>query len=453
MAISLRGVGATAVNTKTPNPSYPAGVQANDLNVLTIVAKPTAGNTPDDMILTQPSGWRMTFDTKNGSNPPSSPPAATGSVRVWVLTRTGSAFSGSIGAISISNCSVAAAGIDTYAGSLGTGWSTAASRGYDVGGSTYDSNFSMTASNQLHTTNDWLLAATGFSDDAGLGTATLTATGATLGTVTARRSTGSAVASPVAECGIDVRDAPVTAGTSSAGPRLTGTANNNGVSVFFRLREGVTSLSSSDARSILDRSSLGATDTVPTPRDWMSDDPLDAETLNAAFRDPIAWVLTEAPGIQLEATAAVTFAATTHTITWNTTPRYRRGSIVLNGTKVSVPATGYYIGEFSVGVKDIDAMLLGWLLTVDVLMYPGGTGTANVQNVSTNFTDMDTEMSFTVGSIPFSMFLNAGDAIEVRMSGAWGTTADTGLLVDLPTVGILMMLDLHWESFWEGGVV
>lgn len=453
MTISLRAAGTVANNTTSPNPSYPAGVLANDMNVLVIAAKSTALKGPDDMDITPPAGWRLLHDGRNSNNPTFNPPGLSGSVRIAVFIRTGGAFSGAIGAVTITNCSVAAAVINTYAGSAGTGWNTATTFGYDISDTDYDSNRAVASTNQFFATGDWLLALTSLGDNIGLGTTALTATGATLGTVNVRQAAGSSIASPSSRLGLDFRDAAVTAGTSTAGPRLTGTANQNGISVFVRLREGTTAIAGAETGAGIEKSSLGSTDDLPVTKAWVNGDDLSAANLNAHFRDPIAWLLTEAPGIQLEATTPVTFAATTHTITWNATPRYRRGSIVVNGTKVVVPTTGYYIGEFSVGVKDQGTMNLGWLMTVDVLMYPGGTGAATVQNISTNFTDMDVEVSFSPGSIPISFFLNQGDAIEVKMSGAWNTAGGAGLWTDGQASSVQILLDLHWNGFWAGGVV
>lgn len=456
MAITLRATGAVSGGTLTPAPSFPAGVQASDINVLTVVAKPNSGVLPADVVIDVPAGWTQLFQGRAGNIKPGTPEGGSGGTNIAVFIRTGSAFTGSV-PITISNHSTAAASIVTYAGSLGTGWSTGTVFGYDAdnsGSTTYDSSRTVVPTNLLTTTNDWLLVCSSLSNGNGLGSATITSTGSTLGTMNVRSSSLSRVSVPdVADVWIDVRDINIVSGTSTAAPRMTASTIQDGVSVFIRLREGITSIVGSETKTIAEASSLGASDVVPTPRDWVNGDPLDAITLNAAFRDPLAWLLTESPGIQLEATAPVTFTTTTHTITWNTTPRYRRGSMVVSGTKLIVPSTGYYIGEVSVGIKDIDAMLNGWLLTVDVLMYPGSTGTPNVQNISATFTDMPTEGSFTVGSIPLSFFLNAGDAIEVKISGAWGTTADTGLLTDLPNVSILNMLDLHWQGYWGGGAV
>lgn len=457
MTISLRAAGTAATNTTSPNPSYPAGVQANDMNVLVIAAKSTALKGPDDMDITTPAGWKLIHDGRNSNNPTFSPPTNSGSVRIAVYIRTGSAFSGAIGAITITNCSVAAAVINTYAGSAGTGWNTATTFGYDISLTDYDSNRAVVSTNQFFTTNDWLLSLTSLGDSIGLGTTALTATSATLGTVNVRQAAGSSIASPSAQLGLDFRDAAVTAGTSTAGPRLTGTANQNGISVFVRLREGTAALAGAETGTGTEKSSLGATDDLPVTRTWANGDDLSAALFNANFSDPIAWHLTNSPGIQAECTTTPNLTSTTHTVVWDKYV-YRRGGMVINGTKISVPTTGFYIGQFGVGVEDIGTMNLGWLLTVDVLVYPGGTGSPTVQNVSTNFTDMSTEQSFTVGGIPFSVFLNAGDAIELRMSGGWGT-AGTRLWANQPgfgpatDAGKKVLIDLHWDGYWGGGTI
>lgn len=453
MTISLRAAGAVSSNTASPNPSYPAGVQANDMNVLTVIAKPTGGTTPDEVIITTPAGWKRIFDGRDGNVAPFNPPGTGGSVRIAIYLRTGSAFTGSIGTIGITNCSVAAAVINTYAGSAGTGWSTATTYGYDISGTSYDSNLTIASTNQFLTTNDWLLSLTATDGNAGIGTASLTAAGATLGAVVSRQAVGSSVASPSAQLGLDVRDVPVTAGTSTGGPRLTGTTNLNGISVFVRLHEGTSAVSSSDTSASMEKSTLGAITDIPTVKEWASGDDLSAENLNTYFRDPIAWVLSESPRVQLEATVATTFNASTHTIVWDKI-RSRRGSIFINGTKVSVPVTGHYIGQYSVGVRDNGTMGFPFVMTVEILTYPGGTGTANVHNVSTNYTTMAVEESFGVGSQPYSLYLNAGDAIEVRMSGAWNTAGGAQLWVGGDAGAVngawATMLDLHWFSTWDG---
>jgi hypothetical protein len=109
----------------------------------------------------------------------------------------------------------------------------------DTTGSTtaYDSGV---AAADLNIDNgDWLCALTGINGDAGtVGTVTLDEAGATLGTLQARWNAGTAT-------GQDARslchDRPVTAGPSSAGPRMqiaytAANASMAGASIFWRLR-------------------------------------------------------------------------------------------------------------------------------------------------------------------------------------------------------------------------
>lgn len=455
MTISFRAAGTVSGNTLTPSPSYPAGVISTDINILQVVAKPNSGVIPQNVTCATPAGWTLLLAASSGNQAPGTPEGSSGSANTWIFTRTGGAFTGSV-PLTLTNHSVASAAIDTYASTAGGGWNTSTSYGYDndSSGLSYDSNRTVTSTNLNITTGDWMLVRSGLTNTSGVGTVAVTATGAVLSAATQRHSQVSTVTTPdTSNSWIDARDVTVTSGTSTAGPKMTATTVQDGISVFVLLREGIRAISGAETVSSVDKSSLGASDDMPVTKAWVNGDELSAANLNAHFRDPIAWLLTESPGIQLEATTPVTFNTTTHTITWNTTPRYRRGSIVVSGTKVIVPTTGYYIGEFSVGVKDQGTMGLGWLLTVDVLMYPGGTGAATVQNISANFTDMDVEVPFSPGSAPISFFLNQGDAIEVKMSGGWNTAGGAGLWADGQASSVQIMLDLHWNGFWAGGVV
>lgn len=450
MTVSLRGAGTIAANTANPAPSYPAGVQTTDLSVLTVMAKPTLGTQPQDVTCATPSGWTLLFAGSAGTTPPNTDDWS-GSMVMWIFTRTGGTFSGSV-PLTLTNNSVAAAVINTYAGN-GTGWNTSTVYGYhnDIAGNAFDSNKTVASTNLGINGGDWMLISYAGPWLAALGSPTITAAGTTLGAANLRSTAGSTAGGYNSR--LETRDLIVTSGTSTAGPRMTSSTFQDGIAVFIRLREGVVTISGSETVSTVERSTLGAQVGLPVVRDWANGDFLDAATLNAAWRDPIAWMLTEAPGIQLEVTTVVTLNSASHTITWDKI-RYRRGSITVSGTKVSVPTTGHYIGQFSVGLRDNGTMGFPFVTTVDILVYPGGLGAATVHNVSTNYDPLDAEGSFAIGSQPFSVYLNEGDAIEVKLSGAWNTAGGTQLWVAADAAalaqGFVPLLDLHWFSTWDG---
>lgn len=458
MTISLRAAGTLAIDSdgsgsgSTLVVSYPAGITTTDISILQVSAKPNSGVLPADMTCSVPAGWMLILEASSGNTPPGTPEGSSGSVKVWVYRKTGTADTGSF-TVTLTNNSTGSAAINTYAGN-GTGWNTSATYGYDYdlsGVNPYDSSRTVASINLSIATGDWMLVRSAFNSNAGMGTATVTATGATLSAATVRQSANAGVTIPDSSLTyFDARDVTVSSGTSTAGPKLATTTAQDGVSVFILIREGIRTISGAETATTVEKSTLGAQTDLPVTRDWVNGDPLDAATLNAAFRDPIGWLMTDSPGIQLRKTSEPNLTSTPYTVDWSpNTIDYRRGSMLVNATKITVPTTGIYVGEFQVGVKDIGTMNLGWLLTVDVLTYPGGTGTANVHNISTSFTDMDVEQSFTVGSIPFTLHLNQGDAIEVRMSGGWGI-AGTALWATSDPLGVAVRLDLHWYSNWDG---
>jgi hypothetical protein len=215
----------TTVANPTATPTLPAGTASGDRVYIVCASKPSG------TAITGTTGWTSLSASVLG-----------GTIRVTVLARTydgvwtmptlavvGTTTTGAIGASAATYRPDS--GYEITGESVTTGTDTTSGTGFSATGA---ANLSITA-------GDGLLALTGVSPTTADGvitatTPTLTATSATLGTVTERADAGSANG---ADSSVKIHEALVTAGTSSAAPvhALTLSAASTGGTVFVRVRQ------------------------------------------------------------------------------------------------------------------------------------------------------------------------------------------------------------------------
>jgi hypothetical protein len=234
MAIALRAAGtATASGTAVTsiNPAVPTGATTGDLSVLSVAIKPY------NATVTTPSGWTKIGEATNGTTAAGTD---TGSMKVAVFVRE-SASVGAIGNMTFGSADSVVAVINTYSKGGTEVWNYSS---FTTGGDTTNgANFSATgAANIGITTNDWAHATFAVNGDVGtVSAATVTATGATLGTANVRPAANGAVTTTGGDARLIVVDRACTAGPSSAAPVATYTnaSSTSGTVLFLRLRASV----------------------------------------------------------------------------------------------------------------------------------------------------------------------------------------------------------------------
>lgn len=233
MAITITA-GEWAAGTTAPAPTMPATPQAGDVHVLFI------GSKPFSTTINTPTGWTLITNT-NGTNGSVAGGIDVGSVncasfyRVW---QSGDADP----TISITTGNTALAVIHRFRPTAGSTIDTpVGDKGSD---STSDTTFSTTMGSDIGiTANDALV---GYSyiagDNATFSTATLTATGVTVGTVTESPAT-EGVTALGADCAASAMTALPSAGPSSAAAVMGWTLSvaQTGQSNLIRIRETVSS--------------------------------------------------------------------------------------------------------------------------------------------------------------------------------------------------------------------
>jgi hypothetical protein len=232
MTIALRATGATSIATvavTAVNPVIPAGVQASDLCVLTVSAKPY------NTYIATPLGWTKIGEATNGTTPTGGS-ADTGSTKVAVFVLTGQTSSYAIGSIVQANADSMNAVINVYS-TDGAGWDISS---FTTGGDNVnDANYSTTGAAWPFSVDagDWVVASAAINGDIGASSAHAMGgmAGATLGTLVGRVNFDTTTGT---DTNLLVYDAPVTAGSSTAAPTFTYTnaSNTSGTTLWFRLR-------------------------------------------------------------------------------------------------------------------------------------------------------------------------------------------------------------------------
>lgn len=241
MTIGFRAAGTitTGISAGPVTPALPVGWQAGDLHVMCVVTKAN----PPPQVLRLP-GWSTPINASITGGAGTVGATSGGPIQVTLLTRVARAGDAAPSVTLTSSPTPLQIFILGYTKDAGNVWApvvcTAAG---DTTGSTTSYGTVTGPDTLVYAAGDWLGEFTGFNDDAGTpGAATLTGgTGVTLGTLVARVAN---VATTTGSDGmVDVRDAPYSSGTASAGPTFgqafTGTpiANFSGATIFYRLRE------------------------------------------------------------------------------------------------------------------------------------------------------------------------------------------------------------------------
>jgi hypothetical protein len=444
MAIALRVAGTAVTNTVSPNPSTGAGLVASDISILWVMAKPAATKTPADVTIPTPTNWIKLGQWASGSQVSATPPGNTGSMVVAAFVRVGAAASTAIGAISTTNTVTTAAVINSYSTSLTNGWIYAlTTAAVDEAGLT-TSFAPIGAADVSVTTNDFLLVGWAHALASTLTSKTVTATGATLSGGNYRQDATSVLNS--GNLGFGTFDAVVASGTSTAGPLLASTTLTDGIAVFLKLRDANLSIASAETVTTADHVSG-----VPNLRTWQNGQNVMAADMNFQIRDPFNWLLGYTrPGIKVRNTTAIPYAAGSETpIFWDSADT-QVGDVWFwpKGTQVMVGEPGTYTGQISFNANDTGTMNTGWVLIGKLYIFRGQTSTEQIINQTPDMgTGGGVEQSFVSGGLPFTVYLRAGDYVELRVSGGW-SAGGAGTLVSF--IDQQPTLDLWWSSKWEG---
>ena len=303
MAVTFGAVGtrfAGGTNAATPIAiAYPTGITAGQMLLLFVTVK------VNTITVTTPSGWNLLLDISGGTGASA---LDAGTTRTYVFWREATGLETGTVSVAFSATPTGHTGyIVRYTKGAGTAWATpTAVGGADV---VHGTAWAATGSANLSvTTGDLVVIGNGNDTDATTAytTPTLTATGATITTPTVRLAQGGSASSN--DCGCNLYDAPVTAGTSSAAPSHTLAAGPSacGETAFVRLRETAAAIDLTvDAASqaqVADQVTLTQTHDL---------------TVNAAVQPQVADQVTVAPpGTDLTVNAAVQAqAADTVTLT------------------------------------------------------------------------------------------------------------------------------------------
>lgn len=474
MAISYRGVGSVSNSTTAPNPTYVAGVLAQDLNMLYVQFRSGTGATPLGEPIT-PTGYvkvgRVGFL----------------GMHQYVYWRIGS-FSGSLGAIGWTGTlpTVASAFIITWTCNVGETWDTA-SWGVDgvngIGGQTYgtwshggDGYYNTNYSGQAKYagTNgagrfdpgpgDYIINNTIISDattiqDWGYNPGS----GVTAGTEVVSVRVGSVVGANEFESFVSYR--PITAATGAYGPPgvnfTTPYRNVAGFGMHFKITlnektavdtsaatdttkaSGITSDDPTSAA--VDAESVRTGVNVPAGRVWTNDEIPDTSAgsdtdPNEYWRKPLRWLLgRSAPGIRcVAANTAIAGGSTWTKVQWSSETYKVNGMLhdnAVNNTRITVPEDGWYSGSVLLFLNT-DGTLSAESRSVAILRN-GGTGPTQLVAPRAKLPLAADENQESM--VPFNIFLLANDYIEVGFF-ATGASGHTSLF------GTSSFISMWWDS-------
>lgn len=232
-AVTYGASGTSVSGTTSLTVSYPTGIAAGDLLILTVGNKyPTNGpTTPTGWTLFQASGGLGTAGNDSGQV------YSTVFVKEAVGTESGNLT------VTLTSANTSMARMFRYTKAAGTVWSYAATTGSDnIAGPGRTWNVTG-AANPGITAGDVVIVVSGLNGNQVTSwTESITATGATFGTVAERQDAASGTGN---DMGMVVSEHPVSSGTATAAPDYAMTAANGtittnsptGASVFLRIRE------------------------------------------------------------------------------------------------------------------------------------------------------------------------------------------------------------------------
>ena len=224
LALSYVGSSTLVTGTTSVSPTYPTGVAVGDLCVMVVV------NRADTTVPTTPASWTRVSSNLVGTGTQG---AGVGQLRVTVWVREAASALSGTQAVTITSGLVAMAGMTLWRRGASETWAYAPAFGHDITSAT---SFSVTALYDPGLiAGDMVIAHAATAGNFTASAQTLTATGATIGSVTEQQDAGSATGNDLA---LHIVTGSVTAGASTAPPVLAETlsgASTGGV-YFLRLR-------------------------------------------------------------------------------------------------------------------------------------------------------------------------------------------------------------------------
>lgn len=229
MAIALRAAGAWAVGTTSVAPAIPAGTAAGDMMIMYVGCKPFGAT------IVTPAGWTPIPGT-NGANGAVASGVDTGSVQ-WAAFQRPWVSGDGAPTVTVTSGNVALGVIHSFSKSDDAAWSVAGAKGSDTSSGT---GFSLTMdANPGIVSGDFLSTMSVIAgDNSTFGTPTITATSATIGTVTENPATEGTTAGGN-DLEASASTAAVTAGAATAAPVVGWTLSvaQTGGGCIVRLRE------------------------------------------------------------------------------------------------------------------------------------------------------------------------------------------------------------------------
>ncbi len=231
------GTGVVVAGTTSAAPVVPDTRAAGNLLIMGATAK------PDTVTFPTISGWTKQLDVSVGSGTPG---AGTGPQRLAVYTKVSDGTeTGAVTVTPTGTANVTLAGIYCWSVAAGQSFAIDVNSGSDT---TAGANLSVTkGGTDRETGGDWMAVVACSTANANMGSATVTATGATYGTATERSDVGSTNGD---DARLNLLDRPVSSGTATDATvfttNITGTVT--GGAAFIRLREvsGSTAVSGTD---------------------------------------------------------------------------------------------------------------------------------------------------------------------------------------------------------------
>lgn len=195
------------------------------------------------------------------------------------------------------------------------------------------------------------------------------------------------------------------------------------------------SLSGADTVSVVDSAGTIITAGIPVPKTWTNGDDLTANTLNREWRDTFKWLLrATSPGFSGYNDLGSSLTFTSNVAIAIRVEELKRGNLThaTNDTKVYVGETGWYIGVAQVGV-DLGSVTAGATTLTSVVKVNGIVASTGDQTRNTG--------SLWAVEHQWSLYLNAGDYVELALAGSWTGTAKASTALQM-----VPLLQLWWRD-------
>lgn len=183
------------------------------------------------------------------------------------------------------------------------------------------------------------------------------------------------------------------------------------------------------------RAMPGSFTQIPSPKAWSNGDDLYAGTLNKEWRDTFNWLLRNtSPGFSGYNGSGASLTFTSNVAIPILSEELKRGNIThaTNDTKVYVWEPGWYLGFCQVGAN-LSSVTGGATTLSSVVKVNGLVASTNDQSRS-SANQWNLEHSF-------SLYLNAGDYVEIAIAGTW-----TGTMTGFTQSYSFPFLGLWWRD-------